>query len=88
MGRRRRRVVRFPKKKLPTVFDCPKCGKATVHVELDKVKKTARVKCGNADCQLGDEVPITPASSPIDAYCHFVDNYYSQPTPRQVEEKT
>lgn len=77
MGRRRRRVVRFPKKRLPTVFLCPKCGKETVHVTIDRVNKSARVECGS--CQLKADVSVSPASAQIDAYCRFVDSYYSQP---------
>lgn len=85
MGRRRRRIVRFPKKRLPTVFLCPKCGKEAVNVTIEKMSKSARVECGS--CQLRAEVPVSPASAPIDAYCRFVDDYYAQPAPRQVQEK-
>src|SRR5713101_176269 len=82
MGRRRRRVVRIVKKKLPTVFTCPRCGEEAVRVTIDKQTGHATVLC--ALCQLKDDFPAHPAAQSIDVYSYFTDRFYGVKDPRAI----
>jgi transcription elongation factor Elf1 len=82
LGRRRRRVIRIVKKKLPTVFTCPRCGEEAVRVTIDKQTGNATVLC--ALCQLKDEFPAHPAAQPIDVYSYFTDRFYGVKEPRAI----
>ena len=74
MGRRRKKVVHIPKKKLPKFFSCPKCGKETVRVEILRDESRAIVGCSS--CGLQEEFPIKPAQGEVDIYCMFTDKVY------------
>jgi transcription elongation factor Elf1 len=72
MGRRRRKTApRRPMRTIPSVFNCPKCGRATVRVELDRNSRQAEVHCSNCDVQA--LISITPLTEPVDVYGEFVD---------------
>lgn len=82
MGRRRRRVIRIVKKKLPTVFVCPKCGEEAVRVTVAKDSGRAVVMC--SQCQLKDEFQAHPAAQMIDVYSYFTDRFYGVKDPRPI----
>src|SRR5713101_3931019 len=85
LGRRRRRVIRIVKKKLPTVFMCPRCGEEAVRVTIAKDTGKAVVLC--AMCQLKDEFPAHPAAQAIDVYSYFTDKFYGVKDPRAIIPK-
>ncbi|MEM2842592.1 MAG: hypothetical protein QXZ53_01770 [Candidatus Bathyarchaeia archaeon] len=76
MGRRKRRVVKVVKKKLPNVFECPKCGETSIKIVLSKGAGTATIRCGS--CGLKESVEISSNFEVVDAYCKFVDDFYKK----------
>ncbi|MEM3356678.1 MAG: hypothetical protein QXF44_00060 [Candidatus Bathyarchaeia archaeon] len=84
MGRRRRKVVRIPKKRLPKFFSCPRCGKEAVRVEIIRDENRAIIGCGS--CGLKDEFQIRPAQGEIDVYCMFTDKIYGSPKKSSTPE--
>lgn len=74
MGRRRRKVVHIPKKRLPKFFSCPRCGKATVRVEIFREDGRAAVGCSS--CGLQEEFQLKSAQGEVDVYCMFTDKIY------------
>ena len=76
MGRRRRRVVRAPKRKIPVIFMCPSCGKKSIKVEMLREESRAKLQCGT--CTLSGDVPIKIHFEEIDVYCEFIDGLHSK----------
>jgi transcription elongation factor Elf1 len=85
MGRRRRRVVKIVKKKLPTIFTCPACGEESVKVIMKKGSDKAIVQCGS--CKIKEEFAVAPPSSMVDVYCKFTDKYYGPKPPSEQPQE-
>jgi len=79
MGRKRQKVVKYVKKRLPKQYLCPSCGMNTVGVILHEEEGYARIVCSK--CSLKEQVPIPENTDPVDAYCIFVDQYYGVEEP-------
>ena len=77
MGRRRKKVVKVPRKVLPRVYSCPKCGEDSIRVVISRDASSARVSCGNEKCGLLAEVPVSKVEQAVDAYCKFADLFHS-----------
>lgn len=75
MGRRRRRVIRIVKKKLPTVFTCPVCNEDAIKVTVPKGPGIAVVRC--ASCGAKDEFTVPRGTQIIDVYCKFTDKFFA-----------
>ncbi|WP_291766998.1 hypothetical protein [Caldivirga sp. UBA161] len=89
MGKRRktRKLLVRPKKRLPTVFQCPYCGSVAVNVSVVKKENKVKVTCGV--CGLEAVFDRVNGLLPVDYYNKFVDKYFAgelKPT-RQVEVK-
>jgi transcription elongation factor Elf1 len=75
MGRRRKKVVHIPKKRLPKFFSCPRCGKETVRVEITREDGGhALAKCSS--CGLQEDFEIKQAQGEVDVYCMLTDRVY------------
>jgi len=81
MGRRRRRVIKVVKKKLPSVFTCPSCGEESIRVIMPQGSGPAIVQCGS--CGIKQEFEATPSSQIVDIYCKFTDAFYTSSKPAQ-----
>jgi len=77
MGRRRKqKIQKKPKKKLPKVFNCPECGRNTITIDVQREKRIAYLKCGN--CKLEARIAANHLTEPVDAYGDFLDKYYEE----------
>lgn len=74
MGRKRQKVVKIIKRRLPSQYLCPNCGKNTISVILKRDVNLGRVIC--ATCNLKSQFNIPDEIEAVDAYCLFVDKYY------------
>ncbi|MEZ0345954.1 MAG: hypothetical protein ABWK01_05335 [Infirmifilum sp.] len=76
MGRRRKRSRPrlVPKRRLPTVFQCPSCGASAVSVTVTKGKeKIVLVTCAN--CGLQGKYEYNQYLHPVDYFSKFLDDY-------------
>jgi len=76
MGRRRKKTVHIPKKRLPKFFSCPRCGKETVFVEINR-EEGGQAVAHCSSCCLKENFQVKPAQSEVDVYCMLTDFVYS-----------
>jgi transcription elongation factor Elf1 len=69
--KKRRKLILKPRPKIPKMFECPRCGKVAVTVEIKN--GVASVKCGS--CGLSDEFEVPPIFDAANAYAKFLDRY-------------
>ena len=69
--KKRRKLILKPKPKVPKMFECPRCGKVAVTIEIKEGR--AFVKCGF--CGLSDEFDVPPIFDTANAYGKFLDRY-------------
>jgi len=90
MGRRRRRVIRIVKKKLPTTFTCPYCSEEAVKVTMPKGGGIASIEC--AACGAKDQFDVPRGAHMVDVYCKFADKYHgtgsTQPPAQATAEQS
>lgn len=75
MGRRksRRKIAVRPRRTLPKVFQCPRCGALSVNVSISKQDNKVRVACSS--CGLVEEFGYKDYYQPVDYYAKFLDAY-------------
>ncbi len=70
MGRRKRRVIKVFKRKLPKILACPRCG--NISLIVDRVTDDlVNIKCGT--CHLLYSYPASKEKEYIDTYNEFID---------------
>jgi transcription elongation factor Elf1 len=80
MGRKRRKIIRRPPRRIPKVFYCPICNQQSVTV-VNVTAYSAEVSCGS--CGTTHTVPWYRSSLPVDAYSTWYDIVTGR---RRVEE--
>ncbi len=78
MGRRksRRKIRARPRRTLPKVFQCPRCGAVSVSVAVDRNGGQVHVSC--ASCGLTADFEYREYLHPVDYYAKFLDAYEAQ----------
>jgi len=74
MGRRRRKKIIKPyKPKIPKVFTCPVCGSTALNIIIDKKSKEAKAIC--VACGLEWKTHVKEHEEKIDVYHRLFDEY-------------
>ncbi len=78
MGRRKRKQQKYvPKRRLPRVFKCPRCGHKTLKpIDLRKDGPEVKMRCGF--CNIEEMVAKNTLTEPVDAFGDFIDVYYRE----------
>jgi transcription elongation factor Elf1 len=75
MGRRRKKVIRVSRRKLPKVFSCPQCGVTSIRIII-KLNENSKIICGSCGINW-EKSNISKNTEAIDIYNEFVDKYTS-----------
>lgn len=78
MGRRKRKAAKIVRRSLPELYLCPRCGKNTVKASINRKRDKAVVICSS--CNLKSSFMATAKMGEVDAYCRFVDSFYTGET--------
>ncbi len=71
-GKRKKRAKPTrPKLKVPTTFECPRCGKVSINIKIKE--GIANITCGS--CGLHSEIEVPPIFDNANAYGKFLDMY-------------
>ncbi len=82
MGRKRRKIIRRPPRRIPKVFYCPLCNQQSVTV-VNVTAYSAEVSCGI--CGTTHTVPWYRSSLPVDAYSTWYDIVTGRKKAEEVE---
>jgi transcription elongation factor Elf1 len=74
MGRRRKKkVIKIYKPKIPEVFTCPVCGSKSLNVKIDRKKNVGHVICGS--CNVTWETTLQGYEEKVDVFHMFFDAF-------------
>lgn len=71
--RRKKKVIKIYKPKIPTVFICPICGNKSLNIKIQRKKKMGAVFCGS--CNVKWEANLQGFEEKIDIYHKFFDAF-------------
>lgn len=65
-GTKRKAILEGP-------YECPRCGKKTLTIKVDRENKTVESKCS---CGLSTDLEFRPMFQPVDYYGKLIDQIY------------
>jgi len=71
--RRRKKIVKVYKPKIPKIFTCPVCGSKSLNITINRKDGNAYVKCAN--CKLEWSTNVKSYEETIDIYHKLFDEY-------------
>jgi len=71
--RRRKKVIKVYKPKIPKIFTCPICGSKSLNITIDRKISEAYAKCAN--CGLNWRTNVKSYEEKIDVYHRLFDEY-------------
>lgn len=56
-------------------YNCPKCGKKELGIEINRADKMVKAKC---NCGLSRDLIFKPQYQPVDYYGKIIDHFYNR----------